>query len=252
MCLILAIFGYGKLDTRLSVRENRRNVKPASRKFGGSLCGQRRFNGFNHLRRVRFGRWLEAFQNFSVLADQKFSEIPLDVSRKGRLLAGQGGVERVLFGTLDVQLGKQREGHVVFLRTKLLYLPGCARFLRAKIVARKTQHREAFGFVFAVNGFQRLILRRQTAMRRHVDDQQHFPLVLLQRRVLVVDVFQRNLVERRLALRKNDLRQQERAKNDDDFHGVSMGNALGKAKPHFWFLPQSSVPFEPASKNPRL
>src|SRR5262245_35548020 len=105
--------------------------------LGRSLRRERRFDRFNDLRRVRLGLRLEAFEDFSVLTDQEFAEVPFDVARERRVFARQCRIQRVLFGSLDMELGEQRKGDVVLLRTELFDLLGSARLLRSEVVAGK-------------------------------------------------------------------------------------------------------------------
>src|SRR5688500_4207151 len=92
-----------------------------------SLRSEGRFERFDDLGRVRLGLGLEAFEDFSVLADQEFPEVPLDLARERRVFASECRVERVLFGALDVELREQRKCHVIFLRAKLFDLRGSTR-----------------------------------------------------------------------------------------------------------------------------
>src|SRR5260370_40343463 len=119
----------------------------------------------------------------------------------------------MLLAALDVQLAEKRESHVVFARTKLLDLLRRARLLRPKVIARKTQYREPLAFVFFVNRLQGLVLRREPAFRRDVDDQQDFSLIRLEGSVLAINVLERDVVKRSLGLSGNNLDASQRCQD---------------------------------------
>ena len=70
----------------------------------------------------------------------------------------------MLLLALHMQLLEQRKRHIVFAGAKSLDLLGGARFLRAKIIARKTQHRESFRRIFLLQRLETLVLPRESAL----------------------------------------------------------------------------------------
>src|SRR3546814_6726044 len=74
---------------------------------------------------------------------------------------------------VDVDLGEHGEVHVVGQRTELPDLRLVARLLVAELVAGETQHHQAAVAIVAPQLLQARILRRETALRGHVDHQQH-------------------------------------------------------------------------------
>src|SRR3546814_6370520 len=72
---------------------------------------------------------------------------------------------------VDVDLGEHGEVHVVGQRTELPDLRLVARLLVAELVAGETQHHQAAVAIVAPQLLQARILRRETALRGHVDHQ---------------------------------------------------------------------------------
>lgn len=91
-----------------------------------------------HLRR-------EALQHRSVATDQEFREVPDDVFLALRV--GEPRLEELvdLAGavTVDVDLRKHREGRPVFRSRELENFSIGSRFLRSKLVARKSENTES-------------------------------------------------------------------------------------------------------------
>src|SRR5438132_1483736 len=84
------------------------------------LRSQSRFNGLRDLVGIWRRGGIESLQDFSITPNDEFAEIPFHRTGKGRLLAAERGIERMLLRAFDVQLVEQRKGHVVFARTELL------------------------------------------------------------------------------------------------------------------------------------
>ncbi len=78
---------------------------------------------------------------------------------------------------VHVNFVEQREGDVVFAGAELLDLFVRARFLSAELVARETEHGETLVFVFLLEGFEGLVLRRKAALGGDVDDEEHLAFV---------------------------------------------------------------------------
>src|SRR4029079_19460291 len=85
---------------------------------------------------------------------------------------------------VDVDLCEHRKRHVVLAFAERLDRPGVARFLRAELVAGKTEHRKAARREVAMQLLQALVLRRESAGARGVDDQEHLTLIALERNLL--------------------------------------------------------------------
>src|SRR5689334_22699136 len=99
-------------------------------------------------------------------------------------------------GAVDIDLGEHRELHAEGGAAETLNLLVAARFLPAKLIARKAKHRESLRAVLLMQRLQPIVLRRKPALARHVDDEQDLPLVrrksgLLPIRGLDGDVVQR-------------------------------------------------------------
>ena len=102
----------------------------------------------------------------------KFHLIAFDAEQARRLVL-QPLEQRIGVGAVDVDLGEHRKGDVVGQRAEIRDLGRVARLLRAELVAGKAEHLEAARAIFAVQRLQPLVLRREAAFRRGVDDQQH-------------------------------------------------------------------------------
>ena len=68
-------------------------------------------------------------------------------------------------------LRAQRKRHVIADRAEAHDLRFRARLLRAELVARKADHREALSLQLAIQALQPGVLRRVAALARDVDDQ---------------------------------------------------------------------------------
>ncbi len=90
-------------------------------------------------------------------------------------------VERVGARAVHLDLGQNRECHVVGERAEALDLLGVARLLGAELVAGKPQHHEAPAAMAPPQGFEPLILRGEAAFRGGVDHEQDLASVLRQR-----------------------------------------------------------------------
>src|SRR4051812_40457750 len=90
---------------------------------------------------IRCRPWRVTRKYLSCAADEELAEVPGDV---GSTIRPGGGlfephVERVRIGTIDVDLGEQREADPVLRAAKTCDLLRAARFLGAELVAGKTQ-----------------------------------------------------------------------------------------------------------------
>ena len=183
-----------------------------------SLRRQRRFNGLRHFRRTGFHRGAEAVDDFAVAADEKLGEVPADLAGERRVRTRQRLVERMMIFAVHLQLGEHRESHIIFGRAEGLDIRFRPRLLMQKLVAREAQHHQALALVFLIQRLQLGVLRRVTALRSDVHDEQNLAFVFLQQGILAIDVLQRNVVERAGRRGGNDLQGQERGKGEQGFH----------------------------------
>jgi len=100
--------------------------------------------------------------------------------------------QRISLRPVDVDPGRQREGHRIVQRTERADLRGVARLLRAKLVAREADHHQAPGTVLLPQALQPGVLRREAAPAGHVDQQQ--PVSAIPRQGIAL-AFQRGDVE---------------------------------------------------------
>src|SRR3546814_17744929 len=71
-----------------------------------------------------------------------------------------------------------------------------AGLLFLEIVGREAEHFQPLAALVLIQLFQPFVLRRQTALRRHVDDQQHLALERSEVGVTAIDALDRAVVER--------------------------------------------------------
>src|SRR6266567_2774425 len=138
-----------------------------------ALAGQARLDRLDDLGRFRVGHRPEPGHDLAIPADQELLEVPLDVARLALGIGhvSQLGVQRMPLRPVDVDLGEQRERDAVAQRAELADVLGRAGLLAAELIARESGHREASLGEPVVQSLQARVLRRQAALRRHVDDQ---------------------------------------------------------------------------------
>src|SRR4029077_7222521 len=95
-------------------------------------------------------------------------------------------VERMGALAVDVDLGEHRKADAVVHFAELADLALAARLLVAKLVAGKAQHLEAAAVERFVQLLEALILRREPALARRVDDQHHLAAIIAERDVLAL------------------------------------------------------------------
>src|ERR1035441_710655 len=79
-------------------------------------------------------------------------------------------MQRVAVPASDLELLGQREARSVRRRAELLDLFRRAGLLARELVARNPEHREPRGAVTLLQSLKAIVLRRQAALRRDVDD----------------------------------------------------------------------------------
>src|ERR1700744_4912049 len=94
---------------------------------------------------------------------------------------------------VDLDLGEQRERHVVLVGAKLADLGLVARLLMAELVAREAEHGEAARAKAPVQRFEAGVLRGEAASAREIDDQQRLARKVAERMRLAVDCFKRDV-----------------------------------------------------------
>jgi AcrR family transcriptional regulator len=160
-------------------------------------------------------RRLVALDDRAVAADKELGEVPLDlvgavrlgpdpgddlveVAVRGAEVAGRLGpqelVERVRAWPVDLDLAEHRERDVVVGRAEVLDLRVGPRLLPLELVAREAEDLKAAVLVGAVERLKALILRRQAALARHVDDEQHLARVVAQGDLAAVGSGRREVV----------------------------------------------------------
>src|SRR4051812_18750059 len=95
---------------------------------------------------------------------------------------------------VDVDLGEHRKRHGVFGFAERFDLAGVAGFLRAELVAGKTEHGKAARPERLLERLQALVLRREPAGAGGVDDQEHLALEPLQRHLFAGERLRRKII----------------------------------------------------------
>src|SRR6266545_4217298 len=102
--------------------------------------------------------------------------------------------QRMRMAAVDVDLGEHRKRHVIFGFAECLDLFGIARLLPTELVAGKAKHGKAARRQFALQLLEALVLRREPAGARGVDDQEHLTLKPLQRNLLAGERLRREII----------------------------------------------------------
>ena len=92
-------------------------------------------------------------------------------------LLSQVLIERRLVSAFNRDLRINGEGHAVLRGAERLDLLIGAGFLRPKIISREAQDHKALILVLFVQSFQALVLRGESALAGHIDQENYFPLV---------------------------------------------------------------------------
>src|SRR6202012_2881499 len=126
---------------------------------------------------------------------QRFLECTAEISTRLRLSRDELLIERVSRRAVDVDLAEQRKCHAEARITELGDFTFRTRLLGRKVVAGKSQNNEPALQILAVQRLQPRILRSQSALRRHIDNQHNPAAVLGQRAAGAVDPAHRNAVD---------------------------------------------------------
>src|SRR5688572_16564901 len=102
--------------------------------------------------------------------------------------------QRMRMAAVDIDLGEHRKRHVILALAELFDLFGVARLLPAELVAGKAEHRKAARRQFALQLLQALVLRREPAGARGVDDQEHLTFKPLQRNLFTGERTRREII----------------------------------------------------------
>ena len=117
-------------------------------------------------------------------------KIPLDIAADhAALLAFEVAEQRDRVAAVDVDLPETAEGGVIDAVTVDIDLIHAACRLIAELVARKVEDLEPLIAVLLVQRLQSLILGRETAVGRGVDDQQHLAAIVRHRDIPSLGVF---------------------------------------------------------------
>src|ERR1700691_2453147 len=114
--------------------------------------------------------------------DQAFGEVPFDRrAEQSGFFALEILIQRMRAAAIDFDLGKHRKADGIIGRAELSDLRGVARFLLPELVAWQAEHRKAARTKRALQRLEALILWRESAGARGVDDQENLTFIALQR-----------------------------------------------------------------------
>src|SRR5215207_6644466 len=102
--------------------------------------------------------------------------------------------QRMRMAAVDIDLGEHRKCHVILALAEFFDLFGVARLLPAELVAGKAEHRKAARRKFTLQLLQALVLRREPAGARGVDDQEHQTFKPLQRNLFAGERTRRKII----------------------------------------------------------
>src|SRR5579864_2473056 len=145
------------------------------------------------------GHRREAIDDLAASVDEELGEIPLNVlgAENAGLLVLEILVERVCLRSVDIYLVEHRKAHAVVHLAERADLFAAARLLLAELIAGKAQNGQPARAQFFVELLQPRILRRETALARRVDDEQHFVLEVGQRHILALKRLRGEVVDAR-------------------------------------------------------
>ena len=94
---------------------------------------------------------------------------------------------------VDLDLGEQRERHVVYCEQKVRISGLAARLLMTELVAREAEHREAARAIPPIQGLKGGVLRGEAAAAGDVDHQQHVAREIVKRARVAIDCLKANV-----------------------------------------------------------
>ena len=111
-------------------------------------------------------------QHSAVSSHQKFAEVPLNSAGSEKTAAGpfQLAVKRVGVGAIHFDLREHRKGDGIVVRTEFRNGVFGSWLLTTKLVAGKTEYREALGAPVLVKSFEALVLGCIATAACRVDD----------------------------------------------------------------------------------
>src|SRR5579872_5318742 len=130
--------------------------------------------------------------------DEEFGEIPLDGlgAEDALLLRFEKMIERMRQGAVDIDLLEHGKAHVIGQSAELCDLTRVARLLRAELIAGEAENGKAFRRIFAMQLFEALILRREAAFARDIDDQENIAAKCVERDVAAAEAFGGKIIDR--------------------------------------------------------
>src|SRR5579863_7931358 len=122
-------------------------------------------------------------------ADRKLGEVPFDIATELRIRfrAREVREEWIDARPFDFHLGQHVELYAVAGGAKGMDLVVRAWLLRAELVGWEAKDGQSLGAVLFVQLLEAVVLRCEAALRRDIDDEKHFALVVGQRLGLAVD-----------------------------------------------------------------
>ena len=138
-----------------------------------------------------------ASQYRAVGAHEEFRKVPLDClgAENPRPLRFEVFVERMRIHAVHVDLCEHREGDTVVPGAELLDLCFAARLLLPELITGETEDHETPVHEFVVERLQPLVLRREPALARDIDDEQRLATVVGHLLRLAVDGDEVDVVE---------------------------------------------------------
>src|SRR5207237_1227622 len=125
----------------------------------------------------------------AVGADEEFREVPLDRlgTQNAGLLRLEVFVERVRIHAVHFDLCEHREGDAIVTGAEPLDLCFAVRLLMPELITGETEHHKTPVPEFVIERLQPLVLRRETALARDIDDEQRLAMVVAHLLWLAVD-----------------------------------------------------------------
>src|ERR1700756_2296910 len=170
--------------------------RTANSKSGMSVCALQRLRNVLHEAAV-FGLGLRrvALEHPAVATDEELLEVPADVAGNAGVSCGEETIDRVSVGTVHLELGAQREAHVVGAAAEGGDLRLAPRLLPGKLIAGEADHGEVLVPQLLLQLLEPGILRSQAAAARHIHRQRHLAAQRPQQITVAVDPRDCNVVK---------------------------------------------------------